>query len=124
VTDFLATAATRQEAEAEKDWLTNHLPTATHAHLACQGRHQYLSDQGPVPYLAQKELVDTAYRERLTPTRGMVVFSGCDSAHDDTMGVPDESLTTGFLQAGAASVSSLWQVDDTATALLIPDPPG
>lgn len=73
-------------------------------------------------YLAQDELIDTAYLDALTLSCRLAVISGCDSAHYDTMDVPDEyfGLTTAFMQAGAASViSSLWQVDDTATALLM-----
>jgi CHAT domain-containing protein/tetratricopeptide (TPR) repeat protein len=52
----------------------------------------------------------------------LVTLSGCETGIVDTRRAPDEylGLPTGFLQAGAPAVlSTLWEVDDRATWLLV-----
>lgn len=120
--DPSAVVATAQGSEATKAWLGERLSKASYVHLACHGRRQYLDDQGPVLYLADDEKLDVSFLLQHRLASRMVVVSGCHSGHYDTVEVPDEfvGLPMAFLQTGAACVvSSLWQVDDWATTLLM-----
>ncbi len=93
-------------------------------HLACHGAYDW---EDPL-----NSAVMLAARQRLT-WRGvvsglqlteapLVTLSACETGLVDTIEMPDEviGIASGFVLAGAAAVvSSLWAVDDAATALLM-----
>jgi CHAT domain-containing protein/tetratricopeptide (TPR) repeat protein len=118
-----ALVSTATGAEATRSWLLAQVPSASHLHLGCHGASSLSSASGGVLILAGGEplTTDDLLDGRLAHCR-LAVASACQSGHYSTVGTPDEfaGLPAGFLQAGAAcAVSSLWQVDDIATALLM-----
>jgi CHAT domain-containing protein/tetratricopeptide (TPR) repeat protein len=97
---------------------------ASIVHLACHGLYDWED-----PFESALVLADG---ERLTwrrvvadfklPRAPLVTLSACETGVADTFELPDEviGLATAFLLAGASGVvSSLWAVDDAATALLM-----
>ncbi|MFE0177524.1 CHAT domain-containing protein [Streptomyces sp. NPDC059002] len=108
-------------AEATVGWVLDHLADATYLHLSCHGSSG-TEGQGGSLALADGHLdMDTLVRHRL-PVCRLTVASACQSGHYGIIETPDEflGLPAGFLQAGAAcAVTSLWQVDDLATAFLM-----
>ncbi|WP_330259317.1 CHAT domain-containing protein [Streptomyces murinus] len=108
-------------AEATVEWLLARLAEASYLHLSCHGSAE-LVGRGASLALADGTLdLDTLVRLRLPRCR-LVVAGACQSGRYDVIDAPDEftGLPGGFLQAGAACViTSLWQVNDLATALLM-----
>ncbi|MGW4887540.1 CHAT domain-containing protein [Streptomyces murinus] len=108
-------------AEATVEWLLARIPEASYLHLSCHGSAE-LVGRGASLALADGTLdLDTLVRLRLPRCR-LVVAGACQSGRYDVIDAPDEftGLPGGFLQAGAACViTSLWQVNDLATALLM-----
>lgn len=102
-------------------WLLDRLAEATHLHLSCHGSAR-ITGRGGSLALADGPLdMDTLVRRRLPHCR-VAVASACQSGHYEIVEAPDQftGLPAGFLQAGAAcAVTSLWQVNDVATALLM-----
>ncbi|MEV5987155.1 CHAT domain-containing protein [Streptomyces sp. NPDC052051] len=107
--------------DATVGWLLDHLADASHLHLSCHGRAEFAGRGGSLA-LADGQLdLDTVVRRRLPYCR-LVVASACQSGHYEIKEAPDEfiGLPGGFLQAGAAcAITSLWQVNDMVTALLM-----
>jgi CHAT domain-containing protein len=99
-------------------------------HLATHGRHGTadhpydaalaLADEhrGPEAFLTLDRLIG-AWRGRLLAC-DLVVLSACDTNRRVQAGTSSISLPWGFFYAGAPTViASLWQVDESATALLM-----
>ncbi|MFD7862732.1 CHAT domain-containing protein [Streptomyces sp. NPDC059783] len=107
--------------EATVAWLLGRLAEASHLHLSCHGSAE-LGGQGGTLALADGILdLDILVRRQLLHCR-LVVAGACQSGRYEAIEAPDEftGLPGGFLQAGAACViTSLWQVNDLATALLM-----
>ncbi|MEW2623942.1 CHAT domain-containing protein [Streptomyces sp. NPDC048106] len=107
--------------DATVGWLLEHLAEASYLHLSCHGSAE-LVGQGASLMLADATLdLATLVRRRL-PSCRLVVAGACQSGRYEIIDAPDEfsGLPGGFLQAGAACViTSLWQVNDLATALLM-----
>ncbi|MCN9242154.1 CHAT domain-containing protein [Streptomyces sp. RY43-2] len=107
--------------DATVGWLLDHLANASYLHLSCHGRAEFAGRGGSLA-LADGQLdLDTLVRRRLPYCR-LVVASACQSGHYEIKEAPDEfvGLPGGFLQAGAAcAITSLWQVNDMVTALLM-----
>jgi CHAT domain-containing protein/tetratricopeptide (TPR) repeat protein len=109
--------------DATKGFLLQHLPAATHLHLACHGRSDFGDPLDSALYLAEGERL--TLREVIDSVRvdaRLVVLSACESGQFDILRAPDEvtGLPAGFLRAGSAAVvATLWPVDDEATALLM-----
>lgn len=108
-------------AEATVAWLLARLAEASYLHLSCHGSAE-LVGRGASLALADGTLdLDTLVRLRLPRCR-LVVAGACQSGRYEVIDAPDEftGLPGGFLQAGAAcAITSLWQVNDLATALLM-----
>ncbi|MFJ2169203.1 CHAT domain-containing protein [Streptomyces griseofuscus] len=108
-------------AEATVEWLLTRLAEASYLHLSCHGSAE-LVGRGASLALADGTLdLDTLVRLRLPRCR-LVVAGACQSGRYEVIDAPDEftGLPGGFLQAGAAcAITSLWQVNDLATALLM-----
>ncbi|GLX49995.1 hypothetical protein Shyhy01_29450 [Streptomyces hygroscopicus subsp. hygroscopicus] len=108
-------------ADATVGWLLAHLGEASYLHLSCHGSAERVG-AGASLALADGPLdLDTLVRNRLPGCR-LVVAGACQSGRYEIIDAPDEftGLPGGFLQAGAACViTSLWQVNDLATALLM-----
>ncbi len=97
---------------------------ASIVHLACHGVFDWDDPLDSAVALARGELL--TWRRVVTEAhlRGapLVTLSACETGVADTKEMPDEviGLGAGFLLAGASGVvSSLWAVDDAATALLM-----
>ncbi|MEU2712963.1 CHAT domain-containing protein [Streptomyces sp. NPDC007205] len=107
--------------EATVGWLLDRLAEASHVHLSCHGSAD-LGGRGGSLALHDGPLdMDTLVRHQLPYCR-LVVAGACQSGHYEIVEAPDEfiGLPAGFLQAGAAcAITSLWQVNDLATALLM-----
>lgn len=108
-------------AAATKAFFRDHAKTATHLHLACHARAS-LFDVSDVALelsdgdLGGEDLVGEGIRARL------VVLSACASGIPEMLKRPEEalSLSTSFLAAGAVcTITTLWPVNDFATALLV-----
>jgi tetratricopeptide (TPR) repeat protein len=97
---------------------------ASIVHMACHGVYDWDDPLDSAVVLAGGELltwrrVVSEVELRQAP---LVTLSACETGVADTMEMPDEviGLAAGFLLAGASGVvSSLWAVDDVATALLM-----
>ncbi|MEU5048663.1 CHAT domain-containing protein [Streptomyces sp. NPDC021096] len=107
--------------DATVSWLLDHLAEATHLHLSCHGSADIVGQGGSLT-LADGHLdMDILVRRQLPHCR-LAVASACQSGRYEIIKTPDEflGLPAGFLQAGAACViTSLWPVNDMATALLM-----
>jgi CHAT domain-containing protein len=107
--------------DATVGWLLEHLAGATHLHLSCHAVAG-LDTRGSSLALADGPLdMDTLVRQRLPDCR-LTVAGACQSGHYGIIETPDQflGLPAGFLQAGAAcAVTTLWQVNDVVTALLV-----
>ncbi|KJY41869.1 LigA protein [Streptomyces sp. NRRL B-1568] len=107
--------------EATVSWLLDRLAEASHLHLSCHGSAELVSRGGSLALADGPLDMDTLVRRQLPHCR-LVVASACQTGHYEIVQAPDEftGLPGGFLQAGAACViTSLWQVNDLATALLM-----
>ena len=109
--------------QATKRRVLDALPSATHVHFACHGGGRFfdpllsaalsLSDEEP---LSAREVAGLDISARL------VVASACETGVPQGYFEVDEALglASAFVAAGAAGViSTLWQVDDFATALVM-----
>lgn len=106
--------------EATVDWLLDHLADASYLHLACHGGAGPMA--GGSLSLADGHVDLATLTRHQLPACRLTVASACQSGHYATHETPDEflGLAAGFLQAGAAcAVTSLWQVDDLTTAVLM-----
>ncbi|QLJ02668.1 CHAT domain-containing protein [Streptomyces sp. NEAU-sy36] len=108
-------------AEATVGWLLEHLAEASYLHLSCHGTAELVGRGGSL-VLADGVLdMEALVRCRL-PSCRLVVAGACQTGRYEVVDAPDEftGLPGGFLQAGAAcAITSLWQVNDLATALLM-----
>ncbi|WP_369213361.1 CHAT domain-containing protein [Streptomyces flavofungini] len=107
--------------EATVDWVLGHLAEASYLHLSCHGSADSEGRGGSLALADGRLDMDTLVRHRL-PVCRLAVASACQSGHYGIIEAPDQflGLPAGFLQAGAAcAVTSLWQVDDLATAFLM-----
>ncbi|MFI5798152.1 CHAT domain-containing protein [Streptomyces sp. NPDC051677] len=107
--------------DATVNWLLDHLAEATHLHLGCHGSADFRARGGSLELADGRLDMDTLVRRQLPHCR-VAVAGACQSGHYEIVETPDEfvGLPAGFLQAGAACVvTSLWQVSDVATALLM-----
>ncbi|GGR57821.1 CHAT domain-containing protein [Streptomyces sp. MBT70] len=108
-------------ADATVGWLLEHLTEASYLHLSCHGTAE-LVGRGGTLVLADATLDLEALVRRRLPSCRLVVAGACQSGRYEIIDAPDEftGLPGGFLQAGAAcAITSLWQVNDLATALLM-----
>ncbi|MEU7688260.1 CHAT domain-containing protein, partial [Streptomyces spectabilis] len=108
-------------ADATVAWVLDHLATASYLHLSCHGSAGFDSRGGSLALADGPLDMDTLVRHQL-PVCRLTVASACQSGHYGIIETPDEflGLPAAFLQAGAAcAVSSLWLVDDLATAVLM-----
>ncbi|MGW5861453.1 CHAT domain-containing protein [Streptomyces sp. NPDC055239] len=108
-------------AEATVGWVLDHLAEASHLHLGCHGNAGFDSQGGSLALADGRLDMDSLVRHQL-PVCRLAVASACQSGHYAIIEAPDEflGLPAAFLQAGAAcAVTSLWQVDDMATAFLM-----
>lgn len=110
--------------DATKEEVLARLPGATYVHFACHGSASILGASmeaalylaGDEPLLAKEILELGGFRPQL------VVASACETGIIQGDFAADEALTLGmmFLAAGATGVvSTLWAIDDFATALLM-----
>ncbi|MDH6697500.1 tetratricopeptide (TPR) repeat protein [Streptomyces sp. MAA16] len=107
--------------DATVEWLLEHFTEASYLHLSCHGSAELIGQGGTLALADGVLKVDALVRRQLPHCR-MVVAGACQSGRYETIDAPDEftGLPGGFLQAGAACViTSLWQVNDLATALLM-----
>jgi CHAT domain-containing protein len=99
-------------------------PTANYLHFACHGSYDWQDPMQSSLNLTKGQhltLSDAIARLDLSAAR-LIVLSACETGLTDIRQSPDEflGLPAGFLQAGApAVVSTLWQVDDLSTSLLM-----
>ena len=109
--------------EATKRRVVEALPTGTHIHFACHAGASFFDPRfSAAVSLSDEEELSALEVARLELTARLVVASACETGvlqgYDDV----DESLglSSAFIAAGAAGVvSTLWAVDDYATALII-----
>ncbi|QEU91192.1 CHAT domain-containing protein [Streptomyces kanamyceticus] len=107
--------------EATVGWVLDRLADASYLHLSCHGSAGSDSQGGSLALADGPLGMDTLVRHQL-PLCRLTVASACQSGHYGIIETPDEflGLPAAFLQAGAAcAVTSLWQVDDLATAFLM-----
>ncbi|MGQ4511796.1 CHAT domain-containing protein [Streptomyces sp. DW26H14] len=107
--------------DATVEWLLGHLAEASYLHLSCHGSAELMGEGGTLA-LADGSLDLAALVRGQLPHCRLVVAGACQSGRYEAIDAPDEftGLPGGFLQAGAACViTSLWQVNDLATALLM-----
>jgi CHAT domain-containing protein len=109
-------------ADADRDFLRQHLENATHLHLACHAHGGLFDSSETAIFLASGALPATALTALGEMATRLVVVSACQSAISEIAGLPEEALSiaTVMLAAGSAcAIASLWEVDDLATALLM-----
>ena len=109
--------------EATKERVLGVLPSATHVHFACHGGGGLLDSllSAALSLSEEQELSALEIVGLEMPVR-LVVASACETGVVQDYEAVDESLSlsTAFVAAGAAGViSTLWQVDDFATALVV-----
>ena len=109
---------------ADEDGVLRAAPGRTHLHLACHGSFDWLDPLESGLVLAGDTRLtarDVNARLSLDAAR-LVTLSACETGITEFERVPNEyvGLAGAFLQAGApAVVSSLWSVEDEATAALM-----
>ena len=98
------------------------LPSATHVHFACHARARFFDPQfSAAVSLSNEEQLSALEIARLQIPARLVVASACETGVLQGYDEVDESLglASAFIAAGAAGVvSTLWEVDDFATALI------
>ena len=109
--------------EATKERVLDVLPSATHVHFACHGGGGFLDSllSAALSLSEEKELSALEIAGLEMPVR-LVVASACETGVVQDYEAVDESLSlaTAFVAAGAAGVvSTLWEVCDFATALIV-----
>ncbi len=110
-------------AEATKERVLEVLPPATHVHFACHGGGGLLDPllSAALSLSGEEELSALEVAGLEIPAR-LVVASACETGVVQEYEAVDEALglATAFVAAGAAGViSTLWEVDDFATALIV-----
>ena len=121
---FFESTRTAVGEDATREWFSNQVRGASHIHLACHGGSTLASDSGGTIQLAGGAdiSINGLASDGLLDGCHLAVASACQSGHIALSGDPDDfvGLAAGFMLAGAASaITSLWQVDDTATVLLM-----
>ncbi|BEL06160.1 hypothetical protein Q0Z83_043510 [Actinoplanes sichuanensis] len=102
--------------------LTGYIEDCWILHLACHGSNRLDESENMRLFLSDGDLTLDAITELPRLDTRLVVLSACQTGHADITRLPDSmvGLPVAFLAAGSAAVvSSLWPVDDLATALLI-----
>jgi CHAT domain-containing protein/tetratricopeptide (TPR) repeat protein len=111
--------------EASETAVMQHLPGATHVHLACHGSFDADEPLDSALYLAGGDrltLRDLLDGDLGLSSQQLAVLSACQTGLTEFNRVPDEviGLPAGFLQAGIPGVvATLWPVNDQSTAVLI-----
>ena len=109
--------------QATKERVLDELPSATHVHFACHGGGRFLDPLlSAALSLSGEELLSAREIAGLSTPARLVVASACETGVVQGYYEVDESLSlsSAFVAAGAAGViSTLWEVDDFATALII-----
>ncbi|MFI5781164.1 CHAT domain-containing protein [Nocardia sp. NPDC051570] len=106
--------------EATTGWALDHFGDASYLHLSCHGKASTLAG-GSLAFAEGHLDMDSLVKHQLPRCR-LAVASACQSGHYEVVHEPDQfrGLPAGFLAAGAAcAVTSLWQVDDWVTAILM-----
>ncbi|MEU6992770.1 CHAT domain-containing protein [Streptomyces sp. NPDC046465] len=114
-------ASSAMGGEATVGWVLDRLADASYLHLSCHGSAVSGGEGGSLALADGSLDMDTVVQHQLPACR-LAVASACQSGHYGIIEAPDEflGLPAAFLQAGAAcAVTSLWQVDDMATAFLM-----
>ena len=109
--------------EATKERVLEALPSATHAHFACHGEGRFMEPTlSSALSLSDEEELTALEVASLEIQARLVVASACETGVVQGYKSIDEALglATAFIAAGAAGVvSTLWEVDDLATALIV-----
>jgi tetratricopeptide (TPR) repeat protein len=114
----------RLESDATRQAVIDGMPGKRYVHFACHGSYDWTDPLQSTLHLAAGTgvtLADVLGTADLAQAR-LVVLSACETALIDLGQSPDDyvGFPAGFLQAGAPAVlSTLWPVDDEATAALI-----
>jgi tetratricopeptide (TPR) repeat protein len=121
--DALVDPVTRLEGpDATQPAVIADMPGKRYVHFACHGRYLWsdpLQSELRLAAGSRLTLADVLATVDLTHAR-LVTLSACETALIDLRQSPDDyvGFPAGFLQAGAPAVlSTLWPVDDIATAL-------
>jgi CHAT domain-containing protein len=119
---FGAASTTAYGAAATRTFVLDHAPTATHLHLACHGTNDLADPLASVLRLADGPITVRELSQRQLTRCRLVVASACESGRigifgstNEVIGLPNAMITAG----AAATVASLWPVDDEATTLLM-----
>ena len=108
---------------ATKRRVLDALPSATHVHFACHGGGRFFDPLlSAALSLSSEETLSAREVAGLEVSARLVVASACETGVPQSYYEVDESLglASAFVAAGAAGViSTLWQVDDFATALIM-----
>lgn len=109
--------------EATKERVLEVVPAATHTHFACHGGGGLLDPllSAALSLSGEEELSALEVAGLEMPAR-LVVASACETGVVQDYDAVDEALglATAFVAAGAAGVvSTLWEVDDLGTALIV-----
>ncbi|MCE3555568.1 CHAT domain-containing protein [Pseudonocardia sp. RS11V-5] len=109
-------------AAATRSFVLDHAITATHIHLACHGTNNLGDPLGSTLGLADGPVTVRELSERQLTMCRLVVASACESGQigifgstNEVIGLPNAMITAG----AAATVASLWPVDDVATTVLM-----
>ena len=109
--------------QATKGRVLDVLPSATHVHFASHGGGRFFDPLlSAALSLSGEEQLSAREIARLDISARLVVASACETGVVQGYYEVDESLglSSAFVAAGAAGVvSTLWEVDDFATALII-----
>ena len=109
--------------QATKRRVLDALPSATHVHFACHGGGRFFDPLlSAALSLSSEEPLSAREVAGLEISARLVVASACETGVPQGYYEVDESLglASAFVAAGAAGViSTLWQVDDFATALIM-----
>jgi CHAT domain-containing protein len=108
--------------EATKSRFVDEVGTASHIHLACHGQSSFFGE----PFSAELSFADEPLTAReivdMVLVARLVVASACETGIVQGYATIDEGfgIATAFIVAGAAGVvSTLWTIDDLATALMM-----
>jgi CHAT domain-containing protein len=124
VAALFAFAKILDEDQATVEAVMSAAPGSHYLHLACHGFYDWLDPMRAGLHLAGHKsltLSEIIARLDLSACR-LVTVSACETGITEKRQAPDEflGLPAGFLQAGApAVISTLWQVDDLSTMLLM-----
>ena len=114
---------TLKREEATKQRVVEALPSATHVHFACHAGARFIDPQfSAALVLSDEEELSALEVARLEIPARLVVASACETGVLQGYNEVDESLglASAFIAAGAAGVvSTLWEVDDFAAALIV-----